>query len=366
MSQRWMTVLKVSGIMVIGLLVLILAGSTWDYSGKPDFCASCHTMETVTSSHSNSAHAEVTCTACHLGVGFAPTMLVKKATDASQIVKNLTGTYEKPIRIRHNVPVTQSCESCHYTQAFRREMVKVTEKFNDDADNTKMTTAMLLKVGDGKKAEGIHWHVENLVTYGMDEEGNIVSVEAKKVNGETGVYRLAEAGEPVSFKTMDCVDCHNRVAHSIDTPSSIVDKYFLNEKLDTSLPYLKREVVALLETAKDTDQAQWPELFSGITKFYQDNYPDVYREKEETINQLPGLVEEMANQIIFPHMLVDWETFENKLGHDGCFKCHTTDFKLEQAESTGNWPETVQVNCLICHSMPVMAQGDKQVVIDLQ
>lgn len=367
MSPKWIKLLKASGIAIIGLLVLVLAGSTWDYSGRPDFCVSCHTMESVTRSHSSSAHAEVSCTSCHLGVGFAPTMLFKKATDASQVVKNLTGTYEKPIRIRHNVPVTKSCESCHYTKAFRREMVKVTESFSDDADNTKMTTALLLKVGDGTQVEGIHWHVENAINYGKDGDNNIVLIEVSKANGETGVYRLQGGEEPVSFKQMDCVDCHNRVAHGIDSPLSIVDKYLLDGKLDPSLPYLKREIVALLKEAKEVEKANWPELFASLVTFYQEEYPEIYENHQEVINQLPLLAEEMANQIIFPEMLVTWETYEDNLGHNGCFKCHNPAFKLEASESASEWPETISTNCEICHSSPVIAKGDnKTLVIDLQ
>lgn len=367
MSPKWTKAVKIAGIMVIGLLVLVLAGSTWDYSGKPDFCISCHTMETVTSSHSSSAHAEVSCTACHLGVGFAPTMLFKKATDASQVIKNVTGTYEKPIRIRHNVPVTESCESCHYTKAFRREMVKVTEKFSADTENTRTTTALLLKVADGSQVEGIHWHVENTITYGRDKDGNIVSIEARKTNGEVGIYSLAGGGEPETYKEMDCVDCHNRVAHNIATPSSIVDRYLLEEKLDASLPFVKKEIVNLLEGTKETDPAEWSGLFSSIIEFYKENYPELYRDKEEFISQLPDLIEEMANQIIFPQMLVTWETYENNLGHSGCFKCHTPAFKLEPSESSGDWPETINTDCQICHSTPVVAQGgNKQLIIDLQ
>lgn len=366
MSQKWMTVLKVSGIIIGGFLILILAGSTWDYSGRPDFCISCHTMESVTRSHQTSAHAEVRCTDCHLGVGFAPTMLLKKATDASQIVKNLTGTYERPIRIRHNVPVKQSCESCHYTKAFRREMVKVTDWFEDDRNNTRKTTAILLKVGDGSQVEGIHWHVENSIVYGKDAEGQIVSIEVEKTDGTTGTYRKEGAGDPVTYKKMDCVDCHNRVAHQIDTPSSIADKYLLEGKLDASLPYVKREVVRLLEQTKDTDPARWPELFAGIVKFYQDKYPHVYEAEQEKIEELPAVVAEMAGQINFPNMNVTWETYEDNLGHDGCFQCHNPNFKLETASEGSELPQTVSMNCEICHDMPVTVEGgNKQVVIDL-
>jgi len=365
-SQKWLMVFKVCGILVGGLLILVLAGSTWDYSGRPDFCISCHTMESVTRSHQSSAHAEVRCTDCHLGVGFAPMMLFKKATDASQIVKNLTGTYEKPIRIRHNVPVTQSCESCHYTKAFRREMIKVTDWFEDDRNNTRKTTAILLKVGDGRQKEGIHWHVENSITYGRDAEGKIVSVELAKEDGTTGTYRLDGAAEPVTFKKMDCVDCHNRVAHHIDTPSGITDKYLLEGKLDPSLPYVKREAVKLLEQTKDTDPAAWSDLFAGIVQFYQDKYPDVYRSKQETIEALPEILAEMAGQINFPTMNVTWETYEDNLGHDGCFQCHNPSFKLEQASEGAELPETISMDCEICHNMPVTVEGgNKQVVIDL-
>lgn len=366
MSQKWMLALKIAGILVGGLVILILAGSTWDYSGRPDFCVSCHTMESVTRSHQTSAHAEVSCTSCHLGVGFAPTMLLKKATDASQIVKNLTGTYEKPIRIRHNVPVTQSCESCHYTKAFRREMIKVSETFDTDKNNTRLTTAILLKVGDGRQVEGIHWHVENTIIYGKDADDQIVSIEVEKFDGETGTYRRDDGGEPVKFKKMDCVDCHNRVAHQIDDPSSITDKYLLEEKLDSSLPYLKREVVKLLEQTKETDPAEWPELFAGIVKFYQDKHPRVYKEQQEVIDELPGILAEMANQIIFPNMNVTWETYSDNLGHSGCFQCHNASFKLDAESKDSGLPEQISTNCEICHSTPITVKGgNKQVTIDL-
>lgn len=245
-------------------------------------------------------------------------------------------------------------------------MIKVSETFDTDKNNTRLTTAILLKVGDGRQVEGIHWHVENTIIYGKDADDQIVSIEVEKFDGETGTYRRDDGGEPVKFKKMDCVDCHNRVAHQIDDPSSITDKYLLEEKLDSSLPYLKREVVKLLEQTKETDPAEWPELFAGIVKFYQDKHPRVYKEQQEVIDELPGILAEMANQIIFPNMNVTWETYSDNLGHSGCFQCHNASFKLDAESKDSGLPEQISTNCEICHSTPITVKGgNKQVTIDL-
>lgn len=366
-NSRRNLLLKIGGVLVLGFLVIILAGTTWDYSGKPSFCTTCHSMESVIVSHSSSSHAEVSCTDCHLGVGFAPNMLVKKTADASQIVKTITGKYEKPIRVQDNLPVKASCESCHYTKSFKEESTRVIERYGMDPDNTKVTTAVLFKVGDGSRGEGIHWHVENRINYGKDESGRIVYMEVDKENGEKGVYRLADGGDPVSYKDMDCVDCHNRVAHNIEPPGDLADQYFHAGKLDPSLPYLKREVVGLLEKTNGGDLSVDPEIFESIVSFYEDKYPEIYQEKQNEINQLPQIIQEMTGQIVYPEMLATWATYPDKLSHEGCFQCHTQEFYLDTTVASSGVPETIPSDCQLCHSNPVIVEGGgKTLVVDLK
>lgn len=98
--------------------------------------------------------------------------------------------------------------------------LKVTEQFDKDENNTKVKTAVLFKIGNGAKEQGIHWHVENKITYGMTDTKEIVSVEVETAAGSKGIYQK-EGKIPVSYKQMECIDCHNRVAHNISTPYEI-------------------------------------------------------------------------------------------------------------------------------------------------
>ncbi|MDW7673385.1 MAG: NapC/NirT family cytochrome c [Bacillota bacterium] len=365
-QDKWKLSVKISIVMCLGLLFLVLAGSTWDYSNSSQFCASCHTMEFVTSSYATSPHAEVSCTSCHLGVGFSPVMLFKKATEVNQVVKNVTGTYEKPIRIRNQVPVEKSCESCHYTDVFYNQRLKVVNTYNQDEENTKMTQGMLLNVGGGTEAKGIHWHVENRVIFGKDEAGNISYVEVETPKGEIGTYLNTELPDAISFKQMDCVDCHNRVAHRIYEPSKAVDQYLLDNRIDTSLPYAKREIVLILESLIEQPEELWEDKFNQIVDFYRQNYPHVYNERKEDIDALPNLLQDIAREVLFPSMEVTWETYNDNLNHDGCFQCHNTNFKLqENSVPASSLPETVRVDCTLCHSMPV-SSGEEGKALTIQ
>jgi len=359
--EKWKIGVKASILLSLGLMFLILAGSTWDYSNSSKFCATCHTMEFVTSSYSTSPHAEVSCTSCHLGVGFAPVMLFKKATEVNQVVKNVTGTYDKPIRIRNEIHVDKSCERCHYTKVFYDQRLKVNHSFALDEENTPIKSVMLFNTGGGPKAWGIHWHVENRIVYGKDGEGKIVHIELETADGEQGIYTRLNSSQPVAFKQMDCVDCHNRVAHRIFNPEKVVDEYLSNEKLPP-LPYIKRELTGMLAEAKDQPPEIWGQEFTKISDYYRQNYPQVYNESKDVINQLPQLLQEMASQILFPEMKVTWETYRDSLSHEGCFKCHNTEFQLETAKSSSGLPQAIRMDCQICHSMPVTAKGEGQTI----
>ena len=59
-------------------------------------------------------------------------------------------------------PARETCEQCHWPTKFVGERLKVRTHYAEDAANTEMKTALMVKVG-GKQAgqsQGIHWHVD--------------------------------------------------------------------------------------------------------------------------------------------------------------------------------------------------------------
>ncbi len=57
--------------------------------------------------------------------------------------------------------------------------------------------------------------------------------------------KVPEGGQKHS---MNCIDCHNRAAHSFDTPVNALNKAMASGRLNASLPFLHKEGLALMQS----------------------------------------------------------------------------------------------------------------------
>ena len=55
------------------------------------------------------------------------------------------------------------------------------------------------------------------------------------------------------WRTMDCVDCHNRPSHIYEPAHSEVDRVINEGRVDRSLPFVKREAVRIVEDNQQID-----------------------------------------------------------------------------------------------------------------
>ena len=125
----------------------------------PQFCgATCHTMHPEFAAYQNSPHSRVECVECHVAPGAAG-WVNSKAAGTRQLVETVLNTYRRPIpsALESNrlVPARQTCENCHWPQAFGGVRLRVFNKYADDEANTRAQTVMLMLIGGGKIA-GIH------------------------------------------------------------------------------------------------------------------------------------------------------------------------------------------------------------------
>ena len=68
---------------------------------------------------------------------------------------------------------------------------------------------------------------------------------------------------------MDCVDCHNKVAHPFAASAErAVDRAFVDGRLDARLPFLRREAVKLLKAEYPTHEQARTAIASALEKFY--------------------------------------------------------------------------------------------------
>src|SRR6185503_20256900 len=103
---------------------------------------------------------------------------------------------------------------------------------------------------------GIHWHMNlaNEITFiSSDAQRQTIPwVQSKDSSGKVTVYAAGnsqftqEQIASAAKRRMDCIDCHNRPAHIYNPPDVALDSAFAANRLDVTLPYLKRQAVEAL------------------------------------------------------------------------------------------------------------------------
>ena len=212
-----------------GINALILGVGTYkgvEVMESTQFCgAACHTvMDPEFTTYKRSPHARVKCVECHIGEG-ANWFVKSKLSGSWQLVSVTLDLFPRPIPAPvHNLrPARETCEQCHWPNKFVGDRFKVNTHFAEDEANTETKTVLVVKVG-GRQAghsQGIHWHVDpdHVLRYRSDEKRQtIYEVETVAKDGTTKRWTgpaasTPEAARVTEWRTLDCVDCHNRPTH---------------------------------------------------------------------------------------------------------------------------------------------------------
>ena len=207
------------------------------------FCGmACHSvMHPEFTTYQRSPHARVACVECHIGPG-ANWFVKSKLSGSWQLVSVTFGLYPRPIPVPvHSLrPARETCEQCHWPQKFVGDRFKVNTHFQEDEANTELKTVLIVKVGGRQsgRSHGIHWHVDpaNVVRYRSDEKRQTMyEVEMVANDGTTRRWKAPSADTPegqraTEWRTMDCVDCHNRPTHIYRRPDQELDAALVDRR----------------------------------------------------------------------------------------------------------------------------------------
>lgn len=336
----------------------------YEYSESDEFCGeTCHSvMKPEYTAYKAGAHARVGCVGCHVGPG-AGWYVRSKLSGAYQLYSVTFNKYSRPITTPvHNLrPAPETCEQCHWPEKFFGAQLKVFNHYAYDEKNSLRQTRMLLNVGGGSPntgvVAGIHWHmnIANSIDYiSTDEQRQVIPwVRIQDRNGN--VTEFHDRARPLTQqqistaprRRMDCVDCHNRPAHVYLPPDLAVDQSFAAGKMDPSLPYLKRESIALLNKSYKTEGEALQSISTGLEQFYSQNYPDLRTSRGNDIKAATTELQRVFRTYFFPEMRTNWQTHPNNIGHfysSGCFRCHDG----EHVSSSG---KVIRNDCNICHTV---------------
>ncbi len=360
-------------------VVNLIIGAQLTYSGvnymdSVTFCGqTCHTvMKPEYVAYEHSPHARVACVECHIGPG-ASWFVRYKLSGAYQVYATIFNVYPRPIP----VPVTSlrparaTCEQCHWPARFEGNRLVIIPHYADDESNSLTRTVLLMHIGGGDGLGGIHGaHVGPGITirYGSDESRQKMHW-VQYTDTRTGKKELfvdqktnPKTVDIASGRVMDCIDCHNQPSHQFYLPGDAMDRAMASGSIPPSLPYVKKEGLALLEAKYSSQREAAQKISAGLVQFYAHKYPQVFsQQRAEVSRAVKGLVA-IYDQNVFPKMKVTWGTYPNNLGHmnfPGCFRCHGT---LHEASDPS---KMVPMNCDVCHNILAMGQANPKILTDL-
>jgi len=363
------------GLIIIAIIAVILfATGAWEYTNTTEFCGTaCHTMPPQYITHQLSDHARVTCEDCHLGRAPLGTQIIRKIQYSWQTGSAMvTGNYEYPIVARNMRPARDVCETCHYPQVFSSDTLVEINHYAEDENNTQSTTYLVLKTGGGSDREGlgygIHWHIENPVYYYPTDEARqeIPYVRVENADGSFTEYIDVETDfnpnmiDETQLEVMDCMTCHNRTAHGIESPGDTLDSMLARGEISADIPYI-RNLASLVLRGNYEDQESAKAGIESLLDKYERDYPLAYQKYKAEIETATEKLWAYYENAVFFDQEMKWDTHPDDSTHidsPGCFRCH-------DGQHLSKTNEAVRLECNLCHSIPVVA-GTEDFVTNIE
>ncbi len=343
------------------LNLFVLSAVTYEgvvYMESNQFCgAACHSvMHPEFIGYDHSPHAEVRCVECHIGSG-AQSYVEAKLSGVRQVVSLMTNSYARPIPTPvHNFrPAREICGECHAGEQSTGDKLKLITKYAEDDDNTELTTAMLLHLGDqGQGIHGYHNDPDRDIRFLATDESReeIALVRVREADGTVTNYAAdgfegdPEAVADAAMRRMDCIDCHNRPAHTFEMPGPAIDAALHAGRIDTGLPGIKSAGLEALNAAATADDPAGL-IATQLQQYYADNPPAAIENADGAVNTAIAELQAIFSQNVFPSMKIEWGTYpvhDSHIDSPGCFRCHDD----AHTSPAGN---AIRQDCAMCHDV---------------
>ena len=342
----------------VNIMIVLLAGyGSLHYMESPEFCGqTCHTpMHPQYTAWQNAPHSRVACVQCHVGEG-SRAFVHYKLNGIRQLYHVVTGAYERPIPgvVGDFRPAQEVCGDCHWSGKNFGDTIRIKREYAEDESNTETATILQMHVGGPGEptsaGRAIHWHADpkNQVEY-VFTDAERQTIPYVKVTGADGQVReyTADGATPEDIakgqrRTMDCIDCHNTVAHRVSpTPEQAVDRAIAAGQVPRKLPFVRREAVRLMKASHATPDDAARAIGTELRQFYASAGSGSNAEVAGAVTSLQTIY----RRNVFPEMKVTFGTYPDNLGHftsSGCFRCH-------DGSHTAKDGTMISAECEYCH-----------------
>jgi hypothetical protein len=145
-------------------------------------------------------------------------------------------------------------------------------------------------------------------------------------------------------RRMDCLDCHNRPAHTFTaTPERAVDETIAQGRIPRELSFVRRQAVAAVKSEYPNRDAALADIAASLREFYRTRGSN-----QRLVERAVAATQDVWSRNVFPAMRVSWGTYQNFIGHvdaPGCFRCHDDNHKTKDGM-------VIRQDCELCHAMP--------------
>ncbi len=368
---------------IVNLLVVAIASYRGAaYMDSPQFCGqSCHVMHPEYTAYRISAHSHVPCVECHIGSG-ASSYFAAKVNGTKQLIEvtfhpfahlapKIVPDYPTPIPspVTSLRPAREICESCHTPAKFVGEKLLVESSFADDVQNTETQTVLVLHLGGEDSLShltGIHGvhlgHIEYIAT----DAGRttIPWVERTNPDGTKTVFTASVLNGAMprgERRVMDCIDCHNRAAHTFVSAEDAINRAMADGAINPDLPWIHKEGLALLKANYASQEEANAKIPAGLEAFYRASNPAVLSTRAALVKAAGQELVTLYSENVFPSMKVTWGTHPNNIGHieyPGCFRCHDGDHSAKNGAS-------ITQDCAACHNLLAVDEAKPKVLSDI-
>jgi hypothetical protein len=337
------------------------------YMDTPSFCGqSCHVMLPEFTAYHVYSHAGVECTACHIAPGVQG-FVHAKVNGTVQLLMVMFHRYPEPIMAGDKLPPAQvTCLNCHNAERNVGDKLVVKTSYGDDEKNSMTYSMVMLHVGGRDSfgnSSGIHGAHLGHIEYVATDSNHQTIPWVGKTNSDGSVTEFVSSDAKGSVAgekhVMNCIDCHNRAAHSFSTPEEALNKDMDQDRPSRSLPFVHKEGLTLVKAEYASRSDAGLRITSGLQDFYRTQYPAVWAGQRAEIDQAAKALVTIYSNNVFPFMKVTWGTHPDNLGHNnypGCFRCHDGNHNDKTGKSITN-------DCTVCHNLLAVDESDpKQLV----
>ena len=333
------------------------------------FCVqSCHVMKPEFTAWKHAPHSHVECVECHIAPG-ASGWFASKMSGTRQLLAVILNSHPRPIEsaMESNrlVDSADTCERCHARSREVGSPVRIVTAFKDDEQNTRSETVLSIRTGGpGDGIHGAHMGPGIRIRYAAADAKRQTLPWVEIRDGKGRVQEFTAAGvKPESLAAMpkyemQCVDCHNRPAHSFQTTDRAVDAALKAGELPATLPFLKKTAFEVLSAKYANDDTAAREIPAKVTQFYQKNYAALCTTRGAEITAAGQTLLSLYRRNVFPDLKVTWGTYPNNLGHNdspGCFRCHDDGHAAADKKTITN-------DCSACHQLVAVDEASPEVL----